>query len=87
MSRFDYVAYDKKAQIQQAMFKEWVKLIEGGITGMGGSPRAMEYALKALEECYMWCGKLIRDEQFVRNESTHPIRDESTTPQEERSNG
>lgn len=74
MSRFDYVRYDDAAQKQQAMFKDWCAMLEGGINGLG-TGRAQALALTALEETYMWIGKAIRDEQIKRNGSA-PLQEE-----------
>jgi hypothetical protein len=65
--RFDYVAYDEKAEIQQAGFKKLVTEIEDYIEGSLVSPRAKALALTHLETTYMWIGKAIRDDQIKRN--------------------
>lgn len=71
-SRYDYVRYDETAQAKSAAFKkkfqEIEELIDGLVGSMGDSRRhihgrAIENALKACEEAYMWLGKAIRDEQ------------------------
>lgn len=79
MSRFDYVKYDDKAAVQQAGFKKLVTEVEEYIEGSLFSPRAKALALTKLEECYMWIGKAIRDDQISRNGSAEL--------QEERKNG
>jgi hypothetical protein len=69
-NRFDYVAYDEYAKKTQANFKEMFSVVEGMITDTFFLPlpnRSTELALTALEECYMWIGKAIRDEQIARN--------------------
>lgn len=67
MSRFDYVKYDDVAMDAQAILKnkfvELEKLIESKLV----SPRAKALAMTKLEECYMWVGKAIRDDQITRN--------------------
>lgn len=67
MSRFDYVKYDEKSQLQQAKMKAVVEAVEREIDAhlMPGCQK--QEALKALEVCYMWCGKAIRDNQIMRN--------------------
>jgi hypothetical protein len=66
MSRFDYVAYDEKAVRDQAAFKNVATTIESMIEGAITSPRAKALALTKLEECYMWIGKGVRDDQIAR---------------------
>lgn len=69
MKRFDYVKYDDIAIIQQDGFKSMVSEIEIHIDSSLKSPRAKALAITKLEECYMWIGKAIRDDQIVRNGS------------------
>ena len=76
--RFDYVKYDQQAIEAQEYFKVEVTNIEGNINRNLHSPRAKALALTKLEECYMWIGKAIRDDQLARNKTTEL--------QEERSN-
>lgn len=78
MSRFDYVKYDEQAQKDQAASKTAVEQVEHFITKYTKPGRAQSLALTKLEECYMWIGKAIRDDQIARNSSTEL--------QEERSN-
>lgn len=68
MSRFDYVAYDSGAQADQAAAKEKATELETLINGLGKG-RSQALAITALEECYMWIGKAIRDLQIERNGS------------------
>lgn len=77
MSRFDYVKYDEKAIKQQEESKFVVSNFETMINALN-SPRAKALAITKLEECYMWIGKAIRDDQITRNGSAQL--------QEERSN-
>lgn len=67
-SRFDYVKYDEQAIEDQAKAKRHCDVLEKLIEQLD-SPRAKEYALNKLEECYMWIGKAIRDDQIKRNGS------------------
>lgn len=78
MSRFDYVKYDQVAQSQQDLAKQLVTGVETLVNGIGLG-RAQSLAMTKLEECYMWIGKAIRDEQIKRNGSAEL--------QEERKNG
>ena len=41
------------------------------------SPRTVALALTKLEECYMWIGKAIRDDQIERNGSAE-LQEERT---------
>lgn len=66
MSRFDYVKYDDGAIAEQDVAKTMVTELEGLIDTFK-SPRAKALALTKLEECYMWIGKAIRDDQIARN--------------------
>lgn len=68
MSRFDYVAYDEKATKQQQDFKNFFQVLEVFLNELK-SPRAKALALTKIEECYMWIGKAIRDDQIERNGS------------------
>jgi hypothetical protein len=67
MSRFDYVKYDETATTRQEAFKAVVTGLETFIEEHCISPRAKALALTKLEECYMWIGKAIRDDQIKRN--------------------
>lgn len=68
MSRFDYVKYDDRSIVNQEVFKSMVTEIETHIeTILSERPKAL--ALTALEECYMWIGKGIRDDQIIRERS------------------
>lgn len=79
MSRFDYVAYDEHSAADQRESKELVSRLETFIDSLGtddATPvarktcgRAKALALTKLEECYMWIGKAIRDDQIERNGS------------------
>lgn len=64
-SRFDYVKYDDAAAAQQATAKILVQQLEKFITSFGLC-RPSQLAIDKLEECYMWVGKLIRDQQIMR---------------------
>lgn len=85
--RFDYVKYDEAAIAKQADFKASFKMLEMKIENIGHElpfdlkpifvGRAKSLALTALEECYMWIGKGLRDEQLYRNSQTH-LQEEKT---------
>lgn len=66
-SRFDYVKYDAQAVADQQQMKETFTLVELNIENRIKSPRAKALAITKLEECYMWVGKAIRDDQIARN--------------------
>lgn len=68
--RFDYVKYDVTAQEKSAVFKKKCQELEELAKNLLKPPRegyscgrAIENALNALEETFMWLGKAIRDEQ------------------------
>ena len=65
-SRYDYVKYDEQAMNLQAEVKLAHQTLESMIDGLK-SPRAKALAHTKLEECYMWIGKAIRDDQIERN--------------------
>lgn len=65
--RFDYVKYDKHAQLDQNVFKHHVESLEKEIESRLPNGRGKALALTKLEEVYMWLGKAVRDEQVIRN--------------------
>lgn len=69
MPRFDYVKYDDTAMDSQAILKNKFVELENLIDAKTVSPRAKALAMTKLEECYMWVGKAIRDDQIQRNGS------------------
>lgn len=70
MSRFDYVKYDAKAELQQTEFKATVANLESLVELHLPKPsRAKALILTKIEEAYMWMGKAIRDDQIERNGS------------------
>ena len=77
-SRFDYVRYDVESQDKQKIFKDHVEELERMITTLE-CPRSVEYAIKALEEAYMWIGKALRNEQIKRNGSAEPQEERCDT--------
>ena len=76
MNRFDYVAYDEEAKKAQSQFKAIFAEVEKYIDCLENG-RAKSLALTSLEECYMWLGKAIRDEQIARNSDTMLQEDRS----------
>lgn len=85
MSRFDYVKYDATGFHFQQSAKDKIQEVETLILSIANNStrfrqrksRSVALAITALEECYMWIGKAIRDEQLARN---------GVAPQEERTN-
>jgi hypothetical protein len=65
-SRFDYVAYDEKAQSLQQALKEKFQELEAIIQNGVADGRAKSLIWTKLEEAYMWVGKGIRDAQWAR---------------------
>lgn len=80
-TRFDYVKYDEQAQFLQDSFKKMFVNLEQQIEAMPAG-RYKALALTKLEECYMFIGKVIRDDQIERNK----VDFVQTELQEERSN-
>lgn len=73
--RFDYVKYDASAVSDQEMMKQVCVKLEEMIGAIGreltldrcgDTERSRSLALTKLEECYMWIGKAIRDDQIAR---------------------
>ncbi len=76
--RFNYVKYDHLATVQQEKAKEVVEQLEELIVLGKKETRAQQNALNKLEECYMWIGKMIRDEQIKRNSQTEHVPERTT---------
>jgi hypothetical protein len=74
MSRLDYVRYDGQAQSTQEVGKNLACRIEAFIEQCIQCPRSKALALTKLEECYMWIGKGVRNDQIKRNGSA-PLRE------------
>lgn len=66
--RFDYVRYDDVSQDEQNVAKAMCTDLGDFIDSLPNG-RAKALALTKLEECYMWIGKAIRDNQIARNGS------------------
>lgn len=68
-SRFDYIAYDETSQRDQLEAKKAVQGVETVIDMIMPemTNRAKEQAIICLEQCYMWIGKGIRDQQIKAN--------------------
>lgn len=66
MTMFDYIKYDESAVMRQDYIKKAAINLENEIRQLGNG-RYKSLALTALEECYAWTGKAIRDEQIERN--------------------
>lgn len=79
MSRFDYVKYDEKAQLQQAKIKAAAEQMERLIEEHVMPGQHKQKSLQHLEECYMWCGKGIRDEQIMRSGGAELQEDRSNS--------
>lgn len=71
MSRFDYIAFDDQKRAELAAFKCDVEFLEGRIEASLKSPRAKALALTKLEECFMWIGKALRDDQVELNKEAN----------------
>ena len=66
MSRFNYVEYDETSMELSAHAKSLCEMLEQHIERISHG-RAKSLALTSLEECFMWIGKAIRDEQAGRS--------------------
>jgi hypothetical protein len=74
LKAFDYVKYDERSQNQQDTAKNFTGQLALMIESLTPG-RAKALAVTKLEECYMWIGKAIRDEQISRNGSA-PLQEE-----------
>lgn len=63
-NRFSYARYDGIRAQKQQEAKALLEDVEAFINKIGPC-RPASLALTALEECYMWIGKAIRDEQIA----------------------
>jgi hypothetical protein len=67
INRFDFIQYDNISIERQINFKnQFIKLANDIEEISTGNERASLLALVKLEECYMWIGKAIRDDQIRR---------------------
>lgn len=81
VSRFEYVKYDSVAGVTQKHGKKIVENLESFIESSISCPDAKAKALTKLEECYMWIGKGIRNDQITRGVVAEPEKDpESNKP-------
>lgn len=79
MSRFHYVKYDEESIRHQNHAEKLCDDLRAHLETNLRPGRANSLAMTKLEECYMWIGKQIRDDQIARNGSA--------PRQEERKNG
>ena len=72
METFSYVKYDETSVNKQETAKAICEQLESFLNDSLNSGRAKHLAIAKLEECYMWIGKAIRDEQIERGgDSAH----------------
>lgn len=67
MGRFEYVKYDEEATRHSQDAVKRVDDVRAFIDTNLKPGRASALAMTKLEECYMWIGKAIRDDQIARN--------------------
>jgi hypothetical protein len=67
--RFEYVKYDDLRNLKQMKLKEFFEEIEGYANINLIEGRAKSLFMTKLEECYMWAGKALRDEQIKENKN------------------
>lgn len=70
LNRFDYIQYDEKGNNDQATFKQAFQALENQVNSLLVSERAKALVFTKLEEAYLWIGKALRDDQFVRSGGT-----------------
>lgn len=62
ITRFDHIEYDGPSAALSGSIRATMRAAEHAILELPESrPRSL--ALTKLEECFMWCGKAIRDKQ------------------------
>lgn len=66
MTRFDYVEFDDFSDELSQESKEKCKAIEYYLQYNFRDSREKECALTKLEECFMWIGKAIKEDQNKR---------------------
>lgn len=66
MKTFYYVKYDETSVSKQETARDICESLEAFISLELLNGRAKSLAITKLEECYMWIGKAIRDEQIDR---------------------
>lgn len=67
MGRFDYVKYDEEAARNSQDALKRVDDVRAFIDTNLKPGRASSLAMTKLEECFMWIGKAIRDDQVARD--------------------
>lgn len=77
MSRFDYVKYDASSTETQELAKVMVENLESLVDRRLKAGRTKALVMTKLEECYMWIGKAIRDDQIARGGSDKHLPDRS----------
>lgn len=74
-SRFNHIQYDIKAQDDQGKARYLASSLETFIVNIGimqnklpsvNCSRAKSLAITKLEECYMWIGKALKEDQLDR---------------------
>lgn len=65
--RFDYIKYDGLRIIKQKTLKGMFEELEDYAEDNFINGRAKSLFITKLEECYMWAGKALRDEQIIEN--------------------
>lgn len=68
MNKFAYVKYDDVTSAKSAMFKKMVEDLQQQIELLGAG-REQQTASYKLEECFMWIGKALKEEQ-IRKDGT-----------------
>lgn len=72
MSRFDHIKYDQHAQEASDWYKCRFMEIEAHIMTLPASTYRM-WAIGALETCFMYLGKCIKDDQLIRTRRLSPL--------------
>lgn len=71
MKTFSYVKYDETSVNKQETAKAICEQLESFLNDQLNNGRAKSLAITKLEECYMWIGKAIRDEQIGSGDNKH----------------
>lgn len=66
--RFNFVTYDDQSKEKSEAIKKAVANLEDVVeNNLQGDSRAKSILLTKLEECFMWVGKAVRDDQLKRS--------------------
>lgn len=68
LNRFDNIPFDTISQEQHRLLKAGFLVLERHMDEILNPGRAKSLAMTGLEEAFVWVGKAIRDNQYMRTE-------------------